>query len=637
MPHDVAPLLEVNDLRVRFPTSRGVVHAVNGVSFSIRPGERVAVVGESGSGKSVTALSLLGLTPNPGVVSGSVRYKEQEIIGASERDLARVRGGEIGLVLQDAKSALNPLRSIGSQIEEPLRMHTTLGRKARRSTALELVRNVRIEQPELRVRQRSHELSGGMAQRAVTASVIGPEPELLIADEPTSALDATTAEGIIELLGDLGQERGLAVLMITHDLGVVASFAQRVIVMYAGRIVESASVDEIFSHPRHPYTRGLLQSIPGQRGRRPVQAIPGTVPDLIAPPSGCAFHPRCRHANGRARCQEELPLLAQTSGASIDHLSACHFQAELVPLPPPAAINASDEGVQSTGEDLLVVDDLSKRFVLGEGTMRKGRTIKAVQGVSFAVRRGEVLALVGESGSGKTTTGRLILGLETPTSGRISFDGMDITGAARRGVPELNRRMQVVFQTPDSSLDPRMRVQDIIAEPLEVHQIGTASEREARVHELIEHVGLRTDHLARYSFELSGGQRQRIAIARALAPRPDIIICDEPLTALDVSVQAQILNLLTDIQRRERLAYLFVAHDLAVVRQIADRVAVMFQGKIVELADADRFFAQPQHPYSEQLLAAMSHPDPAAARRRRERVRGESHLESVNDASERVA
>jgi peptide/nickel transport system ATP-binding protein len=625
------PLLVIDGLRVEFPTPRGVVKAVDGVSFEIRPGERVAVVGESGSGKSVSALSSMGLLPPTATVSGSVRFKDRELIGAGQKELSRIRGSEIGLILQDAVAALDPLRTIGSQVEEALRLHSDMSRSEAQQRALELLREVRIGDPEIRARQHGHEMSGGMAQRAIIASVVGPEPALLIADEPTSSLDATTAEGILDVLTDLCSGGRMATLLITHDLGVVARFAERVIVMYAGRIVEEAPVDELFGHPRHPYTRGLLESVPGARGREPVKAIPGAVPDLIDLPSGCVFHPRCQLRKGRDLCRTTVPPLAPREGAP-GQLSACHFAEELGPVPrtqlaevakaaaePHVPAERAGDAVAAPAsggpEPLLTIEGLAKRFEVQSGMFGGGGVVHAVTDVSFTVGRGEVLALVGESGSGKSTTGKVLLGLEAPTEGKVIFDGDDVSARVRRD-KSVARRIQVVFQNPDSSLDPRMRVGDVIAEPLKIHGIGTRAERRERAEELLEFVGLRRDHAERFPTDFSGGQRQRIAIARALAVRPDLVVCDEPVTALDVSVQAQILNLLQRVQREEGLAYLFIAHDLAVVRQMADRVAVMYLGHIVETAEADRFFEQPHHPYSVALLSAMSVPDPETERRR---------------------
>lgn len=605
------PLLQVDDLHVRFPAPGGDLHAVRGVSFEVRRGERVAVVGESGSGKSVTALSLVGLTPRPGRLSGSVKLKGRELVGLSERQLTRVRGLEMGVILQDATAALDPLKSIGDHIVEALRLHTGISRRNARARALELIGQVRISDPELRVGQCSHELSGGMAQRAVTASVIGLEPELLIADEPTSALDATTANGVLDLLLELGRARDMAVVLITHDLGIVARFAERVIVMYAGRIVEQGTVGEIFSHPRHPYTRALLESVPGSRRRPPARDAPTVL--RASSTEGCRYFSRCTLSGGREACTGDEPVLLNRAGPP-GQLSACHFADE---LPPRAA--AADEGTEPRppcGDVLLRVDGLDKQFHVRHGTFGRRGSVRAVEGADLVVRRGEVLALVGESGSGKTTLGKVILGLEAPSAGRVTFDDTDISGRVLSRTKNLQRRVQVVFQNPNSSLDPRMKVGPIVAEPLEVHRIGTPAERRDRVVELLEQVGLDAASVDRYPFEFSGGQRQRIAIARALAPRPDLLICDEPLTALDVSVQAQILDLLHDIQRRDGLAYLFIAHDLSVVREIADRVAVMYLGHIVETADADELFRQPHHPYTKALLSAMTVADPAVDRTR---------------------
>jgi peptide/nickel transport system ATP-binding protein len=606
------PLLQIEGLEVCFHTPRGIARAVDGLSLAVRPGERVAIVGESGSGKSMTAFSTVGLVPPPGrIVAGSIRFRGRELVGLREAELAKVRGGEIGLIMQDPTGALDPLQTIGSQIAEGLRKHTDLSRGEARERALELIRQVQIGDPEQRVGQYAHQLSGGMNQRAMIAAAVGPEPSLLIADEPTSALDATTADGILELIGDLAREREMAVILITHDLGVVSKFAERVIVMYAGRVLEDGPVADVFRAPKHPYTRGLLESVPGSRGRESVKAIPGVVPDLTALPTGCVFHPRCALRRGRAVCETDAPALrAATDGRP--GLTACHFAEELAvaPAPPaPLEVAAGNGAAEEPGgrPEILRVEDLVRHFVIRDRPFRKGGVVRAVDGINFSVRRGEVVALVGESGSGKSTAAKIILGLERPTAGGILFDGEDLAASHKRA-RELRRRIQVVFQNPDSSLDPRMRVSDIIAEPLNVHRIGTRREREERVQTLLEQVGLSAHHAQRYPYEFSGGQRQRIAIARALALRPDLLICDEPVTALDVSVQAQILNLLQRVQREEGLAYLFIAHDLAVVRQIADRVAVMYLGEIVEFADADDFFAQPRHPYSVALLSAMSTP-----------------------------
>jgi peptide/nickel transport system ATP-binding protein len=610
------PLLEVADLHVRFPTTHGLVHSVNGVSLEIRPGERVAVVGESGSGKSLTAMSVIGLVPNPGMVSGSIRFKGRELVGLSERKLVEVRRAGIGLIFQDAIASLDPLKRVGGQIEEALRMRTGMNRSQARHRALDLIEEVQIGDPDVRARQYAHELSGGMAQRVAIACALSLEPELLIADEPTSSLDATTAFGVLELISNLSRDHGLAVMLITHDLGIVARFAERVLVMCAGSVVEEAPVDVLFSHPRHPYTRGLLESRPGaQRGRR-AKTIPGSAPDPTHLPSGCVFHPRCFLSQGRDRCRVEDPRLKVQGRDGAQH-SACHFASELRPIaaiqpmykPAALASASAEEG------DLLAVEGISKTFRVRDRLFREGGVVRALNDVSFTVRRGEVLALVGESGSGKSTIGKIILGLESPLRGRVLFDGEDISSADR--AKSLQRRLQVVFQNPDSSLDPRMKVEDIVAEPLKVHRIGSSSDRRRRVEELFEHVGLSDSHIGRYPFELSGGQRQRIAIARSLAPKPELIVCDEPVTALDVSVQAQILNLLQDVQITDRLSYLFVAHDLSIVRQIADRVAVMYLGHIVESGEAEEFFALPHHPYSVALLSAMSGFDPETERRRR--------------------
>jgi peptide/nickel transport system ATP-binding protein len=601
------PLLDVSALRVRFPIARGFLDAVDGIDFRLGRGERIALVGESGAGKSLTAMALMGLVPRAGAVSGSIRFAGRELVGLRERELARIRGSQIGLILQDAVAALDPLKSIGSEIEEALRAHTRLPRSQARERTLELIEQVQIGDAATRVHQRGYELSGGMAQRALIAAAVGPEPELLVADEPTSALDATTAEGVLDLLDEVVRRRAMAVLLITHDLGVVARFAERVIVMYAGRIVEDTSVGALFSHPRHPYTRGLLESMPGAAGHRRMHSIPGAAADTGRSLFGCAFQPRCFLSRGRERCRTERPALSGVPR------SACHFAGELDPLPPPDRDRPRELGT-AAGDELVALQGVSKSFKVRGGPFRAGGVVHAVHDATLGVRRGEVLALVGESGCGKTTLAKVVLGLEPPSAGHVRFDGHDVTATRSKA---LRRRIQVVFQNPDSSLDPRMTIERVVAEPLEVHRIGGRDARRARVAELIERVGLHRDHLRRYPYELSGGQRQRVAIARALAPRPDFLVCDEPLTALDVSVQAQILELLQEIQRTERLSCLFVAHDLGVVREFADRVAVMYLGHVVEVAESGEFFARPHHPYSLALLSAASTGDPAVERRKR--------------------
>lgn len=598
------PLLSVRDLNVSFGSGQAVVRAVDGVSLEVGAGERVAIVGESGSGKSVTARALLGLVaPGGRITEGSVQLEGRELRSLKKRAMAKVRGQEIGLVLQDPRGALDPLKTIGQQLRQPLKMHRGLKGRAADAEAIELLRRVRMSDPETRVNQYPHELSGGMCQRVVIASVIAAQPKLLIADEPTSALDASTAEGVLRLIRELATDYGMAVLFITHDLSMVAKFADRVLVMYMGRIAEEAAVDDLFQRPRHPYTRGLLDSIPGRAGRRPTDPIPGSVPDSATQLSGCAFHSRCKFV--QEICTVDVPAL-EPPRSNLARRSACHFQEELAPVLATTGEAPADSSpiVESLlGDELLRVESLSKSFALRAGPFKKSGSVRAVADVTFSIRAGEVLALVGESGSGKSTTARMILGLENPTSGKITFRGEDLGEASERS-RELRRQLQVVFQNPDSSLDPRLRAGAVITQPLAINKIGTAKERRQRACELLEQVGMSATHVDRYPHEFSGGQRQRIAIARALAVRPELIVCDEPVTALDVSVQAQILNLLQDIQHREALSYLFIAHDLSVVRQLADRVAVMYLGRIVELSDADAFFAGPEHPYSAALLSA---------------------------------
>jgi peptide/nickel transport system ATP-binding protein len=658
----VEPLLEVRDLSVIFPAGRREARVVDGISLTVRPGERVAMVGESGSGKSISAAAVLGLVPAPGRVEATtLKFDGVELSTGGPKAFSRIRGAGAGLVLQDPVSALDPLKSLGAQVTETLRLTGEIKRSERNAVAVDLLRSVEIAAPESRINLYPHQLSGGMAQRVLIASAIARSPKLLIADEPTSALDATTANAIVKLMDDLVDQRDMAALMISHDLGLVAKFADRVIVLYSGRVVETGTVADVFGHPRHPYTRGLLESVPGRRGREAVHAIPGSIPDPLFRPEGCTFRPRCALSQGRSRCTDEEPLLRLVPGTA--NWAACHFAEELLaPLAEPEApaadlaiaaaaeaaaaveedLSAADEGSAvavvaepvparageapayqpdgypgEVGQELIRVDDVWREFKVKERLFQSGGVVQALRGVGFAINPGDAVGLVGETGSGKSTLGRLILGLDAPTRGRVLFQGHDLS--TREGHAATLGKMQVVFQNPDRSLDPKMKVSAIVGEPLQVHKIGTRNERRERVESLLEQVGLGSDAADLYPHQFSGGQRQRIAIARALALRPDFVLCDEPVAALDVSIQAQILNLLQRIQREEGLSYVFVGHDLAVVRQVSTKVMVMYLGQIMEYSDSESLYAAPQHPYSVALLSAMSTPSPGAERGR-ERV-----------------
>ncbi|MFD8079610.1 dipeptide ABC transporter ATP-binding protein [Streptomyces sp. NPDC059718] len=620
------PVLTVRDLRVSFPGEAGRVQAVRGVDFTLRAGETLAVVGESGSGKSVTATAVLGLLPDDAEVTGSVRLKGRELLGLPDRRMSGIRGRDIGMVFQDPLSALTPVFSIGAQLVEALRIHQDLTAAQARERALELLDLVGIPDPRRRVDAFPHEFSGGMRQRAVIAMAIANDPEVIIADEPTTALDVTIQAQVLEVLGKAQEVTGAAILLITHDLGVVAGMADRVVVMYAGKPVETGTADELFATPRMPYTIGLLGSVPrlDTGDRTALTPIEGTPPSMVDLPAGCPFAARCPVAVDRCRT-EEPGLRTVATGAG--HATACHRAHEIdtpggIPspgmFPTPASPRRPGGPPRAERPEVLRVTQLTKHFPLLKGAVFKHRvgTVRAVDGVDFDIRQGETLALVGESGCGKTTTMLQILDLAGQRSGTVAVLGRDVgqlDGKARR---ELRRDLQVVFQDPMASLDSRMPIGDILAEPLRTH--GWDRERIAgRVPELLRLVGLLPEHAERYPAEFSGGQRQRIGIARALALDPKLVVLDEPVSALDVSVQAGVINLLDELQAELGLSYLFIAHDLSVIRHIADRVAVMYLGRIVEAGDVEDVFARPAHPYTQALLSAVPLPDPRKERQRR--------------------
>jgi peptide/nickel transport system ATP-binding protein len=621
-PAGAAPLLVVEDLHVRFDTAGGPVHAVEGMSFSAARGEVVAIVGESGSGKSVTALSIMRLLARPSgrIVGGRILFEGRNLLDLDDEAMRRVRGAAIAMIFQEPMSSLNPILPIGLQIAEPLLIHLGMDPAQAQARAVELMGLVGIPDAAQRLAQYPHQLSGGMRQRVMIAIALACNPKLIIADEPTTALDVTIQAQILELMKDLSRRLDIALILITHNLGIVARYADRVIVMYAARRVEQGPADAIFYRPRHPYTIGLLRSVP--RLDRPagtrLATIEGLPPGLDEAARGCRFAPRCPYRI--ETCGEEPPLAVTDSGGlaacwRVDDIAAGRIGAGT------EAASGPDEAARPADAYVLSVRGLTKQFPVKIGFFGKRALIRAVEDVSFDIGRGETLGLVGESGCGKTTVGRLILGLERPTAGAIHFAGVDIAAATHADLTQMRRKMQVIFQDPYSSLNPRMTVGQIVGEPLHVYRIvADGAPRRERVAAILGQVGLRPELAARYPHQLSGGQRQRVGIARALAIEPSFIVCDEAVSALDVSIQGQIVNLLADLQRTHGLAYLFIAHDLAVVRHISMRVVVMYLGRVMEVADRDALYRKPLHPYTRLLLDAAPVPDPKAERSRAPRL-----------------
>ena len=588
--------LEVDGLRTELDTPEGVLRAVDGVDFAIRPGECFALVGESGCGKSMTALSILRLLPEVArIAAGEVRLGGQDLLALPEAAMRAVRGKRVAMVFQEPSTALNPVLTVGRQVREVLERHGELRGAAARARALELLEAVGIPEAARRYDEYPFQLSGGLRQRAMIAAALAVDPEVLVADEPTTALDVTIQAQILDLLEELQAKRGMALLLITHDLGIVARMATRVAVMYAGEIVELAPCAEFLRAPQHPYSQKLFEALPGRGGELAV--IRGQVPPLTAQFRGCRFAERCEQAF--ERCRAEAPLLKDGV--------RCHLRDDArapARTAPPAAAARSAAGESPV---LLEAQGLQVHFPIRRGVFRRTvGHVKAVDGVSLAIREGRTLALVGESGSGKTTVGKALLQLLRPTGGSVRHLGEELTRLPRGALKRHRARMQIVFQDPYASLNPRMRVADILAEGMRSLGVGRdEADRTGRIDALLEQVGLPAQAKGRYPHEFSGGQRQRIAIARALAVEPRLIVCDEPTSALDVSVQAQILNLLAELQARLGLAYLFITHNLAVVEHLAHEVAVMRAGRIVEHGTAAQVLGAPRHAYTRELLAAV--------------------------------
>ena len=609
------PLLQVRGLDVDIPTQTGVLHAVRGVDLELGKGRTLGIVGESGSGKSLTALAVLGLLPRTATRRAErLVFSGLDLQGLGERGMARtIRGTRIAMVFQDPMTCLNPVYTVGRQLTEAMLLHHGGNPDEARDRAVRLLERVGITGAGQRLGNYPHQLSGGQRQRVMIAMALMNTPDLIIADEPTTALDMTIQAQILRLLAELREELGMAMILITHNLGVVARVADDVAVMYAGQVVESAPAAQLFADPQHPYTRGLLASMPRtdqtDRGE-PLGTIPGIVPSLIGQITGCAFAQRCDHA--RPDCRVAAPPVRQRTGTGF-------FRCVLEPgtlsrTGAAAATGRSDAAVASLAKDgdagsrpVFEARDATCRFRVRRGMFDRTRMLTAVDGVSLDLRRGETLALVGESGSGKTTLARMLLGIQPLTGGQISFEGTPLEAIDRL---QIARQVQPVFQDPYSSLNPRQTVGALIRRPLDINRLGTLDERRRAVEDIMARVGLPPRLLHCYPSQLSGGQRQRVAIARAIVMKPNIVVCDEPTSALDVSVQAQILNLLLDLRRTFRLTLLLITHDLTVVRHMADRIAVMYLGKIVEVGPADQVFGAPRHPYTAALLASMLSVEP---------------------------
>jgi oligopeptide/dipeptide ABC transporter ATP-binding protein len=634
----MSPVLEITDLSTHIQLTKSVVQAVGNIDLRIEAGEALGLVGESGCGKSMTGLSIMGLLPQGGsIVGGSIKLDGRELVGLGEAELRTIRGNDIAMIFQDPLTSLDPTKTIGYQVAEPVRLHKKASKKEATQRAIEVLGLVGLPRPAERLGDYPHQLSGGLRQRVMIAMALSCEPKLLIADEPTTALDVTIQAQILALLHSLKDRLGMAMLLITHDMGVIAGHADRVQVMYAGRMVEATETRNLFAHMRHPYTRALLASIPrlSQDGTQRLLSIGGLPPDLAKPPPGCRFAPRCSRVTDK--CRDREPSL---TGETSEHLFSCWH-----PVDGPGDIGAADgapvasavvestvtggpagaDGVDAPGP-LLQLRNLVKEFPVTAGAIlqRKVAAVHAVSDVSFDVTAGETFGLVGESGCGKTTIGRLVVALERPDAGSVLLAGQNVSALSGTELRRQRRDLQLMFQDPYSSLDPRMRVGSIIREPLSIQHVGSRQQQEQRVFELLDEVGLPRNAVERYPHEFSGGQRQRIGLARALTLNPKVIVADEPVSALDVSIRAQVLNLMKRLQADHGLTYIVISHDLAVVKYMASRIGVMYLGKLVEMGSADDIYQRAAHPYTAGLIATIPVPEPEVARANREAgIKGE--------------
>ncbi len=604
-------LLNIKDLEVSIAVGKKIARPVDGLNLVINKGQTHALLGESGCGKSMTALSILQLLPEVARASAhsQILLGEQDLLSLSEVQMRHVRGQRISMIFQEPMTSLNPVLTIGNQIGEALSCHLKLRGKRKREKIIQLLKDVDIPEPQRRMHEYPHQLSGGMKQRVMIALALASNLELLVADEPTTALDVAVQAQILDLLKALQAKTQMAIFLITHDLGIVKQVADEVSVMYAGHIVEQATAEQFFKAPRHPYSRMLLDSLPSMQKRaQELKEIKGFVPPLTEKFSGCRFVERCPYAMDICR-QQPPDWYAGEGGSKVrcylydKKLSDVALKTETLG----EQVKQSSQQKPGGQKEVLKVEDLKVYFPIRKGFLKRvvGH-VKAVDGISLNLRQGRTLALVGESGSGKTTAGRSIIQLIQATSGRVFYAGNEITGKSKRAIHPLRKEFQIIFQDPFSSMDPRMLVGDIVVEGMAAYRIGANNQaRYQYAQELLQRVGLPGESVHRYAHEFSGGQRQRICIARALATKPKLIICDEPTSALDVSVQAQILNLLTQLQREMGLSYLFITHNLSVVAYLADDIAVMYQGKIVEQGSAEQVLQAPQHQYTKALLAAV--------------------------------
>lgn len=610
-------LLEIKDLEVGFYLRQGLAKAINHLNLTINRGETLGLIGESGCGKSVTSLAILNLIPDPGrILGGEVLFEGTNLLKLGKRAIRKIRGNRIGMIFQEPMTALNPVLTIGDQLTEALILHRNMTKKEALEKTAELLDEVGLPNPKRQLRAYPHELSGGMRQRAMIAGALSTNPDLLIADEPTTALDVTIQAQILELIKKIQESHNIAVLMITHDMGIISEMADRVAVMYAGDVVETAEVKTLFGTPNHPYTRGLMKAIPhiddviSENGR--LYNIPGAVPTLLELPIGCRFQERCPLVD--EACKKEIPKLETYQPG---HLVRCLHYTKNEPFV--RSIATAEEhrdaikAEKNTNEILLDLQNVKTYFPVHGGLFRKVvNHVRAVDDISLFIKRKETLGLVGESGCGKSTIGRTILNLAPHTGGKVFFEGEHLENISYQNWKKLRTRMQMVFQNPMSSLNPRMTVQEILVDAPFYHEKLSRDQKKQLALKLVDYVGLNKKQLQRFPHEFSGGQRQRICVAKALSLNPSLLICDEPVSALDVSIQAQILNLFKDLQKELDVTYLFISHDLGVVRFMADRIAVMYLGKIVEIAEKETLFSNPQHPYTVALLSAIPKADPTA-------------------------